>query len=173
MTTSQQTSFIFDALTADRIPESTLVYFRERFKNKLHAIVLQNFIEQERANAVSKADIARKLDKDPSQITRWLKNPGNLTIGSVSDLLLALGSEPSIESTCIVADGVADNRLPDWLLNTQQTAARSEKMGVVRIIHNAETANPNANQYGVESMVPYERGKDETFYVDKWVANHA
>jgi hypothetical protein len=38
---------------------------------------------------MSKADLARSLGKEPSQITRWLGSTGNLTLETLSDLLFA------------------------------------------------------------------------------------
>lgn len=38
---------------------------------------------------MSKADLARSLGKEPSQITRWLGSTGNLTLDTLSDLLFA------------------------------------------------------------------------------------
>ena len=42
---------------------------------------------------MSRKDIAAKLRKDPAQITRWLSSPTNLTLDTISDLLLACGAE--------------------------------------------------------------------------------
>jgi len=167
MTTYQPMSLIFESLTADRISEGTLAYFRERFKNKLHAVVLQQFIEQESARGMSKADIARKLGKDPAQVTRWLKTPGNITINSVSDLLLALGAEPHIDCHRLIDHDAESDRLPDWFSDSQQQTS-SRNIGGARsmtLIHNAETSTPNVDQ-----REPLKRGlsRDEINIATSW-----
>lgn len=68
-------------------------YFRQRFKNRLFGKLANFFVEEAARTGVTKSDIAFRLDKDPSQITRWLSNPGNLTLDTISDLLLAMDAE--------------------------------------------------------------------------------
>ena|SRR5690554_4229414 len=42
-------------------------------------------------SAMTRTELARRLGKSPSQITRWLGAPGNMTLDAISDLTLALG----------------------------------------------------------------------------------
>ena len=51
----------------------------------------------------SRADLARKLRARPSQITRWLSSPGNWTLDTISDLLLAMSCRAHL-----TADDLAD-----------------------------------------------------------------
>jgi hypothetical protein len=81
------------------IPAPTLAYFRERFRNRLHQLVLKEFIRRETAG-LKRAVLAKRLGKRSEQITRWLGAPGNWTLDTVSDLLLGMGRELS----CGVAD---------------------------------------------------------------------
>jgi hypothetical protein len=75
--------------TAEELSGKALGYFRARLKNRLHQLVLAEF---ERAGC-SKASIAKRIDKRPEQITRLLGAPGNWTLDTVSDLLLAMQCE--------------------------------------------------------------------------------
>jgi len=77
------------------IPAATLAYFQERLRNRLHQLVLREFVRQEGANGLTKAALALRLGKRPEQITRWLGAPGNWTLDTVSDLLLGMGLEPT------------------------------------------------------------------------------
>ena len=68
-------------------------YFRRRHQNRVHARLAEFFVEEASRTGVTKAEIARRLDLDPAQITRLLMHPSNLTLDSISDFLLALGAE--------------------------------------------------------------------------------
>jgi len=75
--------------TGDVLSAGDLAYFRQRQSNRVYEAVFKAFV----GTGITKADLARKLKKKPEQITRWLSGPGNWTLDTVSDLLLALGSE--------------------------------------------------------------------------------
>jgi hypothetical protein len=98
MSTSR-TSFLSEILSGGVIPAGKLAYFRQRFRNKLHAMVLTEFAYLEKAGELTKAELARRIGKKPEQITRWLMAPGNWTMDTVSDLLLGMGTEPHIEAS--------------------------------------------------------------------------
>jgi hypothetical protein len=80
MSTSQPTPFLSEILERERIPEDGLTYFRSRLKNRMHSFVLAQFQRAERERGFTKADLARKLDRDAALITRWLAAPGNWEI---------------------------------------------------------------------------------------------
>lgn len=61
-----------------------LAYFQSRLKNRLHQLVLREFEK----SGLNRAELARRIQKKPEQITRWLNSPGNLRIDTLSDLLL-------------------------------------------------------------------------------------
>ena len=71
-----------------------LSYFRARQKNRVYETVIKAF----RSANISKAEIARRLNRKPEQITRWLSGPGNWTLDTVSDLLLSCGKELAFTS---------------------------------------------------------------------------
>lgn len=96
MTTSPATSFLSDVLEGERIPEEKLAYFRARLRNRFHSFILTQFKRVEKD--LSKADLARKLDRKPEQITRWLAAPGNWELDTISDLLLGMGYEPHLSA---------------------------------------------------------------------------
>src|SRR5882724_8863381 len=79
------------------IPPGTLAYFRERLRNRLHQLVLRHFLEQERTHGLTRADMARRIGRKPEQVTRWLGAAGNWTVDTVSDLLLSMRLEPTLE----------------------------------------------------------------------------
>lgn len=68
-------------------------YYRQRQKNRIFEQIITAFVVAAEATGITKRDIAYVLNKEPSQITRWLAGPGNLTLDTISDLLLALDEE--------------------------------------------------------------------------------
>lgn len=77
--------------------EAEKAYFRARFRERAFSALLEKFYESEKDTGLLRATIAKRLGKHRSQVTRWLTEPSNLTLDALSDLLLALGSEPTIE----------------------------------------------------------------------------
>ena len=58
---------------------------------------------------MTRADLARKLDKRPEQITRWLSAPGNWTFDTAAALALAMGSRFEVK-TVPLEDAPPSNR---------------------------------------------------------------
>jgi transcriptional regulator with XRE-family HTH domain len=85
--------------TSPRIRDRDVFYYRQRNKNRLFEKLVTFFATEAEHAGVTKKDIAERLGRDPSQITRWLSAPNNLTPDSISDLLLALGAEMDYEVT--------------------------------------------------------------------------
>lgn len=97
MMTTSPISFLAEIGDMDRktpIPEGKLAYFRERGKNRLYDFIIGRFVAREKASQLTRADLARRINKKPEQITRWLASPSNWTLDTISDLMLAIyGSE--------------------------------------------------------------------------------
>jgi len=100
MTTSQ-TPFLSEILGTEPIPSSKQAYFRRRLSNRIHQLILAEFMRRERAGTITRAKLARKIGREPAQVTRWLGASGNWTIDTLSDLALAMGCEPSISLTAL------------------------------------------------------------------------
>jgi hypothetical protein len=94
--TIYQTSFLSEIIGAERIPVGRLAYFRGRLGNRIHELVLTEFSRLSKAGKINKAQLAKRIGRQPEQVTRWLGSPGNWTIETFSDLLLAMGFEPKI-----------------------------------------------------------------------------
>ena len=85
------TSFLSDVTDSKAvIPEETLAYFRERLRHKFYDFIVSGFLEKEKNNQLTRADLARRLHKSREQITRWLASPGNWEIDTLSDLTLGI-----------------------------------------------------------------------------------
>ena len=67
--------------------------YRQRQKNEIFQAVVGYFAAQSQEFGLTKKEIAHRLDKDPSQITRWFSEAGNWELDTISDLLIAMGAE--------------------------------------------------------------------------------
>lgn len=74
------------------IPEAKRVYFQERSRNRFFEFLLNKFLEQQK-RGLTKAKLARRIGKTPDAVNRWLAAPSNLTLDTVSDLLLGINAE--------------------------------------------------------------------------------
>jgi hypothetical protein len=90
MTTSPTQSLFKEILSDKPISVGILSYFRTRFRLTLHSLILDGFLEQKH---LTKAKLARRIGRKPEAVNRLLANPGNWTLDTVSDLLLAIGAE--------------------------------------------------------------------------------
>ncbi len=66
----------------DEVAAGTLAYFRARLKQRIYSLAIKEF----KKSGLSQADLARRLGKEPAQVSRLLSGPGNLTLETVSDL---------------------------------------------------------------------------------------
>lgn len=80
----------------NKVSERDIRFYRRLRRNLLFSEIQAFFVDRAKKDGIRKRHIAQKLGKDPAQITRWLSEPANLTIDSVSDLLLALDGELQI-----------------------------------------------------------------------------
>lgn len=111
MPTSQEI-FLSEIVGDDAISEGKLEYFRSRLSNRFHEFIIDEFIRLSKEKNVTKADLARKIGKAPAQITRWLGEPGNWTMDTLSDLALGMGCEPSTGLIRLAEQQTATAQLP-------------------------------------------------------------
>ena len=109
MSTSAKTHFLSEILEGKPIPKGKLAFFQERFRDHLYELVVSEFLKREQAKLLTKAAVANRLGKDPSQITRWLSAPGNWELDTVSDLLLAITQSEPVISLSPLADRIQVN----------------------------------------------------------------
>ena len=86
-------------------------YYRQRYRNRVFSKLVSFITEQAQRDHVSKKDIAERLDKDPGLISRILNQPSNLTLDTISDILLAFDAEA--EPPEIVS--FKDRRAPNFI----------------------------------------------------------
>jgi transcriptional regulator with XRE-family HTH domain len=93
MATSRQMDFLSEILERKPVPPDTLEYFRERLRNRLHSAILDAFSRRAKENGLMQKDLAARIHKSRVQINRWLGTAGNLTLDSISDLMVGLGMD--------------------------------------------------------------------------------
>jgi hypothetical protein len=74
------------------IPEAKRVFFQERFRGRFFEFLVERFLLAQ-TRGLTKAKLARRIGKPPEVVNRWLGAPSNLTLDSVSDLLLGISAE--------------------------------------------------------------------------------
>lgn len=115
MTTSQTTSFLYEIEQGQPIPLHKLAYFRERQRNRVYDLIVGKFLELERNGSLTRAELARRIRRAPEQVTRWIGTPGNWTLDTMSDLMLAMGAEVGFAELPLLGRPERNLRQPDWL----------------------------------------------------------
>jgi hypothetical protein len=119
---THQPSFLSEISKGEPIPLGKLAYFRERFRDRLYELVVTEFLKKERAGNLTRSDLARRIGRKPEQISRWLGAPGNWTIETVSDLLLAIAqSELNFELAPLENRAPRNYTGPIWLRGSKIT----------------------------------------------------
>jgi hypothetical protein len=100
MTSSATHDFLSDVISGERVPPGKLAYFQTRLAAKVHQAMLRLFGRVERHESFTRRELAQRIGRKPEQITRWFSYPGNLTLGTVSDIFVGMGYE--LESITLV-----------------------------------------------------------------------
>jgi hypothetical protein len=100
MTSSATQDFLSDVIDGERVPPGKLAYFQTRLAANVHQAMLKLFARLERDRSFTRRELAQRIGRKPEQITRWFSYPGNLTLGTVSDIFVGMGYE--LESISLV-----------------------------------------------------------------------
>jgi hypothetical protein len=122
MSTSQEQFFseLAAGHSGPTIPEAKRVYFQTRLRNRLFNFILGKFVIEQK-KGLSKAALARRIGKPPEVINRWLGAPSNLTLDTVSDLLLGISAEELTPEADSLLNQAPRNFLPDpWIKQEEQ-----------------------------------------------------
>jgi hypothetical protein len=74
------------------IPVPTRAYFQQRFRNRIFKFILEKFATAQQ-DGLTQAILARRIGRSPEVVNRWLGMPSNLTVDSISDLVLGIAGE--------------------------------------------------------------------------------
>jgi len=81
---------------ATQLEEDDIAYYNRRFQNRVFKAVANAVIKEIRAGHVTQSELARMLGKDPGQLSRFLSEPSNCTLNSISTILLGIGAEMTV-----------------------------------------------------------------------------
>lgn len=139
MNTFQETSLLADPSGDERIEERTLGYVTQTTRDDVFDMVANACVEA----GVTRANIARRLGKDPAQVSRLLNMPGNWTIDTIAELLFAIDGSflrperywPQKEalsnrrhSTCVVEGSESFGKV-DWQANASTKNIANTALG--------------------------------------------
>jgi hypothetical protein len=139
--TTSQTPFFSEIASGHHgppIPEAKRAYFQARLRNRLFNFIVEKFLQQQQRHGLTKAALARRIGKTPDVVNRWLGAPSNLTLDTVSDLLLGIGAEELKPETSSLLEQNPTNFLhADWIkLDEQSTRSQPPR--------------PKANELGTQ-----------------------
>lgn len=105
-------SFEFEIKSASPLSVGMLAYFRERQRNRIYELVLREFIK----SGMTRTELAHRMGRSLSRVSKWLSAPGNWELDTVSDFLLAIAAaelEPSVAHPFEQAK--RNYEQPEWL----------------------------------------------------------
>lgn len=118
------------------------IYFQERLRHRLYDLVLREF-ERYLSAGHTRRQLAKRLGKRPEQISRWLAGPGNLTLDTLSDLLLGLsGGELAMFVEHPAEKPRQSPRLPAPLVHLKRKAGAASNSNVTILAGATKTVVP-------------------------------
>jgi hypothetical protein len=93
MTTLATPDFKSGVTKDERLTVGMLAYFASRLSGLAHQALLKILGRLERQDGFTKRAFAHRIRRKPEQITRWFSYPSNLTLETISAILLGAGYE--------------------------------------------------------------------------------
>jgi transcriptional regulator with XRE-family HTH domain len=101
---TSQTSILFEIEHGKPISARTRALYRRRLQNRIHRLILGAFRDQQKKTGLTQKQLAARIAKDKSKVNHWLGVPSNLTLETISDLLLGIGVDLDHPSVTPMAD---------------------------------------------------------------------
>jgi hypothetical protein len=120
MATYRADSILSKPRPNERVPPSTLEYFKTRNRMKTFSTILREF----RKCGISGSELSKRTGKSPEVISRLLGSPKNLTLDTLSILLFGMSGAEMEYNIGYPLDKPQKNRggRPEWLEKPKPTA---------------------------------------------------
>ena len=125
-----------------RLSEREIRFNRRAKRNAVFSELLGYFAQLAESGVLNKRTLALRLDQDPSRITTIFREPSNLTLDTISDLLLAMDADMRFE----VIPATEERADADFMKDFAAWSANSDGAFVVHEI--ARTASPAVIEFG-------------------------
>ena len=107
-----------------------VAYYRQRYQNRVFSALVKFVSEQSDAEHITKKNLADRLNKDAGQVSRLLGHPSNLTLDTISDLLLAFDAEAEPPDIELFRDKRAPNIMHHLMFRAQTLEMKTRKFNV-------------------------------------------
>ena len=145
MPTSQNRSMLYELETKLPIPLEKRAYFHARVLNNFYQFVFQKFLEEEKSGNLTKAELARRIERKPEVISRLFGAPGNWTLETATDLLLGIKGEELVPNSLPLI-GRAPRNYQHWGAITSGPAPQPN------LPREAATPTPGSSTNGVFNL---------------------
>jgi transcriptional regulator with XRE-family HTH domain len=88
-----------------------IAYYAQRYKNRVFSKLVSFIAEQCEAQGLTKKELAEAIGKDAGLVSRWLSQPSNLTLDTISELALAVNAEAEPPEFILFADRRQSNHV--------------------------------------------------------------
>jgi hypothetical protein len=133
------------------IPPAKLAYIQQRLRNRMFNFLLEKFLEGQRAG-LTKAALARRIGKTPDLVNRWLGAPSNLTLDTISDLLIGMAAQELVPNSSSPLHQVEHNysHYAD-LASRSEHSAPTQSLGFAQGAAASLMAQPSSQRVGGEA----------------------
>jgi transcriptional regulator with XRE-family HTH domain len=106
----------------DPKPLRDFAYYQQRFRNRVFSKLVSFITDQAQREQITQKEFAEMARKDPALISRLLSGPRNLTLDTISDLLLACDAEAEPPDIVLFRDRRPPNYIHPLMARTLKAA---------------------------------------------------
>jgi transcriptional regulator with XRE-family HTH domain len=130
-----------------------IAYYRQRYRNRVFSKLVAFIAEQAQKQQLTQKDIAERIRKDPGHISRLLSNPSNLTLDTISDLLLAFDAEAEPPEIVLFKDRRQANYIHPLMARALNVAVPTTSQSIIESTNTAVKALKTNTDLKIEFRV--------------------